>query len=231
MGAMTSKRKPKAIDVGDWRSRIPASILAEAEAEGPLDLSSSHDETPEQARERVRLARESLNRAYTERAPLLYRDARLSDLDNDTALAINEWLMKGGSTLMLAGPVGTGKTHAGYATVHHLMAEGMTVEATTLADLLANLRPDGDASAARRARVAQALLLDDFGAAKASEWAVEQIVALLDARLRDGLVQVVTTNSPYDALLEAWDARAMDRLRYRWSVIQMIGESRRKAAW
>jgi phosphoglycolate phosphatase-like HAD superfamily hydrolase len=60
---------------------------------------------------------------------------------------------------------------------------------------------------------------------------VEQVVALLDARLRDGLRQVVTTNAPYDALVEAWDDRAMDRLRFRWVVIQMTGESRRKAAW
>lgn len=232
MASMTSKRrKPEQIDAGDWRRRIPAHVLAEAEAEGPLEIGSSHDETPEQARERVRLAQESLNRAYTQRIPLMYRDATMADLDETVQAQVADWIEREGATLLFAGPVGTGKTHAAYAALHHLMGQGLTVEAVTLADLLAALRPDGDAQTARRARVAQVLLLDDFGAAKASEWAVEQIVALVDARLREGHRMIVTTNSPYEALVEAWDDRALDRLRYRWKVITMTGESRRKAAW
>jgi DNA replication protein DnaC len=216
-------KTPPRIDTSTWRDRIP-------EGTPPVEVPDSHTETPEQARERI--ARQHANRikAYRESVPVLYRDAALADLPAEVEQAIAEWRVREGSTLMLAGPVGTGKTHAAYALLNAL-SETNTVAATTLADLLAALRPDGDARAAQRAREAQVLLLDDFGAAKASEWAVEQVVALLDARLRDGLRQVVTTNAPYDALVEAWDDRAMDRLRFRWVVIQMTGESRRKAAW
>lgn len=228
MARMT--KTPPRIDVGDWRSRIPAHLLAEAEAEGPLEV-DSHTETPEQAAERIRLAHEAVTAAYRERTPLMYRAAALDDLAADTRAKVEAWLEHQGTTLLLAGPVGTGKTHAGYAVLHACLAMGRTVEAVTVADLLAALRPDGDASLGVRARRVDTLLLDDFGAAKASEWAVEQIVALLDERLREGRRQIVTTNSPYDALVAAWDDRAMDRLRYRWVVVQMNGESRRKAAW
>jgi DNA replication protein DnaC len=222
-------KTPPKMDVADWRERIPKHLLAEAEAEGPLEL-DSHGETPEQAKARRQAAHEAKVAAYRARVPLMYRDATFGELDPSVAATMREWLEREGSTLMLAGPVGTGKTHAGYALLNHL-AQALTVEAVTCADLLASLRPDGDAQSAERAKAADVLLLDDFGAAKASEWAVEQIVSLLDHRLRNGQRQVVTTNSPYDALVEAWDDRAMDRLRYRWTVIQMNGESRRKAAW
>ena len=216
-------KTPPRIDTGSWRDRIPVGTE-------PVEVPDSHTETPEQARERIALQHANRLKAYRESVPVMYRDAALADLPLAVEGAIAEWRTKGGSTLMLAGPVGTGKTHAAYATLNAL-SETATVAATTLADLLTALRPDGDAKAAQRAREAQVLLLDDFGAAKASEWAVEQVVALLDARLREGRQQIVTTNAPYDALVEAWDDRAMDRLRYHWLVIQMTGESRRKAAW
>lgn len=221
MAAMA--KTPPRIDTTTWRDRIP-------EGTEPVEVPDSHTETPEQARERIALQHANRVKAYRESVPVMYREASLADLDEQTQGLIQDWLTRQGSTLMLAGPVGTGKTHAAYAVLNDA-AETATVAATTLADLLAALRPDGDARAAQRARTADLLLLDDFGAAKASEWAVEQVVALLDARLREGRRQVVTTNAPYDALVEAWDDRAMDRLRYRWTVIQMTGESRRKAAW
>lgn len=221
MAAMA--KTPPRIDTTTWRDRIP-------EGTEPVEVPDSHTETPEQARERIALQHANRVKAYRESVPVMYREASLADLDEQTQGLVQDWLTRQGSTLMLAGPVGTGKTHAAYAVLNDA-AETATVAATTLADLLAALRPDGDARAAQRARTADLLLLDDFGAAKASEWAVEQVVALLDARLREGRRQVVTTNAPYDALVEAWDDRAMDRLRYRWTVIQMTGESRRKAAW
>lgn len=234
MADMT-KPKPRAkvppkVDVTDWRERIPADILAAAEAEGPLDV-DSHSETPEQAAERRRLQHEAMTADYRARVPVMYQDANLAQVDDAARLAILDWIEREGSTLFLAGPVGTGKTHAAYGTLAYLLAMKLTVEAVTLSDLLASLRPDGDHRQAERARKAQVLLLDDFGAAKPSEWAVEQVVALLDERLREGRRQIVTTNAPYEALEAAWEGRAMDRLRYRWAVVTMTGESRRKAAW
>jgi DNA replication protein DnaC len=234
MADMTARRPrtkvPPKIDPKDWRERIPASILAEAEAEGPADW-DSHSETPEQAVERHKAAALARAQRWLEQMPAMYAEARLGDLDPATHLAIGEWLNADGTTLVLAGQVGTGKTHAAYAVGHHLLGQGLTVEAWTLSDLLAAMRPDGDPKASDLARACDVLILDDLGAAKASEWAQEQLTALLDARLRDKRRQVVTTNAPYEALEAAWGSRAMDRLRYRWAVVTFTGESRRKAAW
>lgn len=234
MADMTAKRRaktPPKIDTKDWRERIPAHLLAEAEAEGPLDLGDTHTETPEQAQERRRLAAEARAARWVQQMPAMYAEAALADLDASTHHAIRSWLEADGTSLILAGQVGTGKTHAAYAVGRHLLAQGLTVEAWTLSDLLAAMRPDGDPKASDLARACDVLILDDLGAAKASEWAQEQLTALLDARLRDKRRQVITTNAPYEALEAAWGSRAMDRLRYRWAVVTFTGESRRKAAW
>lgn len=234
MSDMTTKRRgktPPKMDPKDWRERIPAHILAEAEAEGPLDLGDTHTETPEQAAERIQRAAQARAARWLEQMPAMYAEADLGDLDTPTYEAIVAWLSAGGTSLILAGQVGTGKTHAAYAVGRALLAEGVTVEAWTLSDLLAAMRPDGDPKASDLARACDVLILDDLGAAKASEWAQEQLTALLDARLRDKRRQVITTNAPYEALEAAWGSRAMDRLRYRWAVVTFTGESRRKAAW
>lgn len=234
MADMTARRPrtktPPKVDLKDWRERIPPAILAEAEAEGPLVL-DSHAETPEQAVERHKAAALARAQHWLEQMPAMYAEARLDDLEPNVLAAITRWLEDDGTSLVLAGQVGTGKTHAAYAVGHALLAKGLTVEAWTLSDLLAAMRPDGNPKASDRARECDVLILDDLGAAKASEWAQEQLTALLDARLRDKRRQVITTNAPYEALEAAWGSRAMDRLRYRWAVVTFTGESRRKAAW
>lgn len=238
MSDMTTKRRgakpPKATPIGevlkDWRDRIPPSILAEAEAEGPAPL-GGHDETPEQARERVAASRAAVNARYLAGVPVMYREASTDDLSPEHRAAIGAWVTAEGTTLVLAGQVGTGKTHAAYAVAAYLVGQGFTLHSTTLADYLAALRPDGDPLEAERAKSADVLLLDDLGAAKASEWAQEQVTTLLDTRLREERRQIVTTNHPEDALEEAWGSRAMDRLRFRRTVVVFTGESRRKAAW
>lgn len=190
-------------------------------------------ETPEDARERKR--QQALNRAarWRERLPVMYLEASLSDLDDDQhAVDVRGWLASGRTGLVLAGPVGTGKTHAAYAIGNAAVDRGLFVEAWTMHDLLTALRPDGDPAAQAFARTADVLILDDLMASKAvTPWAAEALTALMDARLRDRRRTIVTTNAPANVLGEAWGARCMDRLTYRAQTLVLQGDSRRALAW
>lgn len=213
--------------------RIPAAARAEAERLGPPDWDSS-TESPEQAAERK--ATQAANRAnrWRSRLPYRYANAGLDDLAHDpeqadTARAIMGWLRhRDALTLVLAGPVGTGKTHAAYAIGNAAVGRGRWVEAWRLHDLLADLRPDGDPRAWDRACGCDLLIVDDLGATKVSEWADETVTALLDSRLNAGRRTVLTTNQNGAALAAVWNGRFIDRLNDSALALVMRGESRRK---
>lgn len=168
------------------------------------------------------------------RLPAMYAGANLSDLDAgaDTpgeARKVLTWLVNEGSlTLVLAGPVGVGKTHAAYAIGNTAVARGIWTEAWTVTDLLEALRPGGDPAVARDVARCDLLVLDDLGVSKVTDWAVDQVTSLMDTRIREGRRQIITTNAPYEVITEEWGHRLADRLAYRWTVVSLTGPSRRK---
>lgn len=104
-----------------------------------------------------------------------------------------------GPSLLLAGVTGAGKTHQAYGAIRALAQAGIGVRwrATTAADLYAGLRPrPGVDSEAELAAVARCplLILDDLGAAKASEWVEEITYRLINRRYNLMLPTLITTN-------------------------------------
>lgn len=188
---------------------------------------SPRQETEAEAQERRQQRLAVYQARWAAQVPPMFRDASWEDLDDSQRFA---W-PPDSLNLVLAGPVGTGKTYAAYAIGNRAAQAGSWVCATTVVDLLAAMRPDGDPSLVKAAQSCHVLILDDLGAGKASEFAVEQMTALLDLRVRETRRTVVTTNVPEGDLEAAWGGRFMDRLRYRRTVHVFSGESRRKAAW
>jgi DNA replication protein DnaC len=184
------------------------------------------NETPEEAAERHDRARAHRVARWVAHRPVLYADAKMDDVSD---LAAARWWNTESDTLILAGPVGTGKTHTAYAIGNMAVEFGVWSEAYTVSDLLEALRPGGDG--AYGARQCDLLVLDDLGAQTPTPWAVETLTALVDARIRESRRQIVTTNAPYEALETAWCGRLIDRLAYRWTVVTLTGPSRRRAAW
>lgn len=209
---------------------LPAPIRErlEAMADTPVDPTPTPSrETAQEAQDRLEARRQVYAARWSAQVPPMYATAALADLD-----AAQEFAWEAASlNLVLAGPVGTGKTHAAYALGNALVADGFWVQAATVVDFLAAARPDGDPALVRVVQSCQVLILDDLGAGKASEWSVEQMTSLLDLRVREGRRTVVTTNVPEPDLEDAWGGRFMDRLRYRRTVVILRGESRRKADW
>lgn len=165
---------------------------------------------------------------WADKAPAMYAAATVDDLDErQHATRIRAWLRSGSFHLVLAGAVGTGKTHAAYAVGNQAVDHGLQVEAWNVGDLLDAMRPaSDDRHAERRARTARVLILDDL-LAKATDWEVERMTLLLDARVRAELQTVVTTNLTRDQIAETWGHRFMDRLGARLTVVTFTGPSRR----
>jgi len=122
-----------------------------------------------------------------------------------------------GPSLLLAGVTGAGKTHQAYGAIRALARAGIGVRwrATTAADLYAGLRPrpgaDGEAELTALARC-PVLLLDDLGAAKASEWVEEITYRLINRRYNLMLPTLITTNLPIADLRTQLGDRVTSRL-------------------
>lgn len=215
-------------EMAGWRAKIAQHV-------GAVDPSALPDvpegETSEDRAERLRLQAQNRAARWTKALPAMYAEASLSDLDQPMISAMNQWVLNGGLNLVLAGSVGTGKTHAAYALGHWLVGQGKWVEAWTVVDLLDALKPGREAEAEHRARECQVLILDDLGAARPTDWAIERLLALVDERLRERRPTIWTTNATSDQLHEAWGHRLLDRMAMRRTVVKFVGESRRAAAW
>ncbi|ADP78339.1 ATP-binding protein [Pseudofrankia inefficax] len=204
--------------------RIPTGV---APAADPIPTG----ETPEDVT--ARLAAQAAGRLarYRRQRPAAYAAASLGDLGPNERAAIWRWLESDSLTLVITGPVGTGKTHAAFAAANWAAGQGTIPAAWTVPDLMVDLAPEGDPSAAHVTRTAPLLLLDDLGVEKTSEWRVEQITALIDNRLGNGLRQIVTANADYDALARRYGERAMSRLTARAGLVRLTGADRRRVTW
>ena len=150
--------------------------------------------------------------------------------------------------LYLAGPVGTGKTHAAWMAVHQWCLKTGTVPRvrprehafgisrpnvifTRMTDLLDDLRPGDDSrQRVRDCQNAKLLVIDDVGAEKASEWTQERLYTIIDHRYAGCLPLLVTGNLPPSKLAEQTGERSASRLAEMCEVAAMTGTDRRRAA-
>lgn len=140
----------------------------------------------------------------------------------------------GSRSLLILGPVGTGKTHQAFGAVRTLAAGGVTVRwhADTTPGLLASLRPreGGDSEGEfRKIAAVQLLLLDDLGAAKASEWTEEILYRLINDRYEAMLPGLFTSNIPAAELRAVLGDRIASRLAEMCQRVTLRGADRRRA--
>ncbi|GHH96242.1 ATP-binding protein [Streptomyces capillispiralis] len=138
-----------------------------------------------------------------------------------------------GPSLLMAGVVGAGKTHQAYGAVRQLVQTGVGVRwrATTAADLYADLRPRPGVDSERElAAVSRCplLIIDDLGAAKASEWVEEVTYRLINRRYNHMLPTLITTNLAIKDLRAYLGDRVTSRLAQMTTRVEFEPVDRRR---
>ena len=125
-----------------------------------------------------------------------------------------------GRGLWLMGDVGTGKTTLAMLVSKAVAEAGRSVAIYSLPRLLARIRRTYDAeigedsylSFVGRLTSVDLLHLDDLGAEKRSDWVLEQLYAIVDARYEAQRAMIVTTNLGQEELEEQIGSRTVSRL-------------------
>jgi DNA replication protein DnaC len=148
--------------------------------------------------------------------------------------ALDENLDKGRG-LWLYGSVGTGKTTLAMLVSKAALDAGRAVAIYSLPRLLAEIRAtfeaDGDGSYVSfldRLAAVDLLHIDDVGAEKTSEWVLEQLYAIVNARYEEERSIVITTNLERDELAAQINERTVSRLEEMCTVVPLFGEDARK---
>ena len=134
--------------------------------------------------------------------------------------------------LLLYGDVGTGKTHFACCIGNYVMEHLSTVFATSLIKILQKAKSfrdaDDEEAYISRLNYADLLILDDLGAERSTDYALEIVYNVIDSRYRSGKPMIVTTNLTLDEMRETPDLRyrrIYDRIFEVCYPIEFVGKS------
>lgn len=134
--------------------------------------------------------------------------------------------------LLFYGSVGTGKTHIACCIGNALMEKLVSVFATSFVKILQKSKgfrntEEEDAYIARM-NTAKLLILDDLGAERGTDYALEIVYNIIDTRYRSGKPMIVTTNLTMSQMQEEDNIklrRIYDRIFEVCFPVEFIGKS------
>ena len=138
--------------------------------------------------------------------------------------------------LLFWGGVGTGKTFAAACIANALIERAVPVLMTNFPKIMGQM---GGLYTEERSQYLGSfrnyplLVIDDFGVERDTEYAKEQVYAVIDERYRSGLPLIITTNLPIAALRRpenAADARIYSRVLDMCAPVHVGGGDRRMAS-
>jgi DNA replication protein DnaC len=142
--------------------------------------------------------------------------------------------LEAGRGLWFEGDVGTGKTTLAMLVSRAALDGGRSVAIYSLPRLLAEIRAtfeeDTEGSYVDfldRLAVVDLLHIDDVGAERSSEWVLEQLYAIVNARYEDERSMVITTNLTRERLEEQIGRRTVSRLKEMCDPVPLYGEDAR----
>lgn len=136
--------------------------------------------------------------------------------------------------LLFYGGVGTGKTFAAACIANHLLNQRIPVIMTSFVKLLESMQgfSEDDSALIARLNRAKLLIIDDLGAERSTDYALEKVYDIVDSRYRAKLPIILTTNLSMTELKESTDiryTRIYDRIFEMCYPMQFKGQSWRKA--
>jgi DNA replication protein DnaC len=195
--------------------------------------------------ERERIEREEMQRAHAtaararrlddwaRRVPARFAGARLDGLwpNQDPDGAVSGFLGSGAATLLLVGGTGAGKSHTAYAVGQAAVDGGGWATGGTVGDLVDALREDqgsGGGQVYADLVAADVVILDELGMERGTEFSLEMVQRVIDARWRDARTLVVTTNLTAEQIEIRYGSRVLDRLRDGALIVKLTGDSARR---
>ncbi len=167
-----------------------------------------------------------------ERPPVTEIDPQIVAATRRFAEAIDERL-DAGRGLWFMGPVGTGKTTLAMLVSKAALRVGRSVAIYSLPRLLNQIR---DTHRAERSHVelldrltaVDLLHIDDVGAERTTDWVLEELYSIVNARYEDERSMVITTNIlDREALCEQITERTVSRLTEMCDELPLLGRDRR----
>jgi DNA replication protein DnaC len=167
-----------------------------------------------------------------ERPPVTEIDPQIVTATRRFADTIDQKL-DAGRGLWFMGPVGTGKTTLAMLVSKAALKAGRSVAIYSLPRLLNEIR---DTHRAERSHVdlldrltaIDLLHIDDVGAERTTDWVLEELYSIVNARYEDQRSMVITTNIlDREALCEQITERTVSRLTEMCDELPLLGHDRR----
>ncbi len=135
-----------------------------------------------------------------------------------------------GRGLWFMGPVGTGKTTLAMLVSNAALAAGRSVAIYSLPRLLNEIRDtlQSHVNLLDRLAAVDLLHIDDVGAERTTDWVLEELYSIVNARYEDQRSMVITTNiDNREALCEQIGERTVSRLTEMCEELPLLGHDRR----
>ena len=176
--------------------------------------------------------------------PRRYRDVAfdrppVTEIDGQVVTATRRFTeridehLDGGRGLWFMGPVGTGKTTLAMLVSKSALKAGRSVAIYSLPRLLNEIRETHRAERSHvdlldRLTAVDLLHIDDVGAERTTDWVLEELYSIVNARYEDQRSVVITTNiTDRDALCEQITERTVSRLTEMCDELPVAGHDRR----
>jgi DNA replication protein DnaC len=172
--------------------------------------------------------------------PIRYKGATLADFDENVVRQVSPFIEGQCQGVFIHGPVGTGKTHLGVALVKAAVENAVraqrraTLLVTSAPALLSEIRSsfrDGSALSEddliRRYASVEFLLVDDLGVERGTDFAVQVLYLIIDARYTAMRRTVFTSNLNVEEIAGRLGDRIASRICGMGTVLLLDGRDRR----
>lgn len=216
------------------RTKVPISCRCRAEKQRQEELRQQQDKEMQaiESLKKQSLMDERLRDACFDNFQKTKDNAYNLKLCLRYAMHFDEMLEKN-QGLLFYGGVGTGKTFAAACIANHLLGQRVPVVMTSFVKLLEAMQgfKEDDCAMIARLNRAKLLIIDDLGAERSTDFALEKVYNIVDSRYRARLPIILTTNLTMAEMKETMDmryTRIYDRIFELCYPMQFKGQSWRK---
>lgn len=110
--------------------------------------------------------------------------------------------------LLLYGPIGTGKSFTAACIANALMEKQISVVMTSFVKILQDIgNYDNEAEYIAMLNTPRLLIIDDLGAERGTDYALEKVYNVIDSRVRTDKPLILTTNLMFGEMMQCQDLR------------------------